>query len=574
MAAPSRPAEGQDGQVLVLFSFMAATLVMAIMLVVDVGFYLHERQEVQSAADAAALAGSQELPDDPNAAEAVALQYITNNGLDENDVDISFRCTSDSANICLDGDGRYDTIVVTPTSQAPSFFGGILRVIGVNDSCWLDGCEAQATAAGCRGLCGPIGNAPVDVVFALDHSYSMSTTDLSNAKNAILELQEDFNANLQTVGLAVTPPVDPSDMCDSISYWTEPHVWLSAALTDTFQSAPGILDPNSPPVYYTNCVDRTSPYDLCCGGHTDVGSPIKAAADELIANGRPDVTHGIILVTDGAANAMPTTSTGRLDCSFESAVTSGSGDNNGYESSPWNACGNGGGYATDNNSGTSTSTNCSSSNKDRHNFYGFSADTATGGSSILGIEVQLDVWANGSGTRGVCVQLSWDGGFSWTGYDTANISGSENRYTFGGASDTWGRTWSASDLSNANFRVRVVDVADSTFREFFLDSVAVDITYAGGGGGSFLGPCDYASQMATQAKAAGIEIYAIAFGAGGDECDDEDPSSPWYNVDAVEFLESLATDEYHFFDEPKSSDLEPIFKAIGAQLTGGSRLVE
>jgi hypothetical protein len=28
-----------------------------------------------------------------------------------------------------------------------------------------------------------------------------------------------------------------------------------------------------------------------------------------------------------------------------------------------------------------------------------------------------------------------------------------------GAADTWGRTWIATDLANANFRVRVIDLA-------------------------------------------------------------------------------------------------------------------
>ena len=38
---------------------------------------------------------------------------------------------------------------------------------------------------------------------------------------------------------------------------------------------------------------------------TDLGDPMKAATDELQANGRPGVKWGIILLTDGAANAMP-----------------------------------------------------------------------------------------------------------------------------------------------------------------------------------------------------------------------------------------------------------------------------
>jgi hypothetical protein len=51
------------------------------------------------------------------------------------------------------------------------------------------------------------------------------------------------------------------------------------------------------------------------------------------------------------------------------------------------------------------------------------------------------------------------------------------RSNLGGAADTWGRTWTVSELGNTTFRVRVIDVAASTARDFSLDWVAVQITY-------------------------------------------------------------------------------------------------
>jgi len=41
----------------------------------------------------------------------------------------------------------------------------------------------------------------------------------------------------------------------------------------------------------------------------------------------------------------------------------------------------------------------------------------------------------------------------------------------------WTGTWSTADFSNANFRVRLIDVAASTARDFSLDGVAVQVTY-------------------------------------------------------------------------------------------------
>jgi hypothetical protein len=76
------------------------------------------------------------------------------------------------------------------------------------------------------------------------------------------------------------------------------------------------------------------------------------------------------------------------------------------------------------------------------------------------------------------VQLSWNGGATWTtAKSTATLSTSEATYILGGAADTWGRTWSSGDFSNATFRVRVIDVASSTARDFSLDWVAVRVTY-------------------------------------------------------------------------------------------------
>ncbi|MFN8427553.1 MAG: hypothetical protein U0X87_15005 [Anaerolineales bacterium] len=83
-----------------------------------------------------------------------------------------------------------------------------------------------------------------------------------------------------------------------------------------------------------------------------------------------------------------------------------------------------------------------------------------------------------SGSPKLCVQLSWNGGSSWTtAKQTSTLTTSEATYTLGSAADTWGRAWSLSDFSNGNFRVRVIDVASSTSRDFSLDYISVNITY-------------------------------------------------------------------------------------------------
>ena len=100
--------------------------------------------------------------------------------------------------------------------------------------------------------------------------------------------------------------------------------------------------------------------------------------------------------------------------------------------------------------------------------------------SLLGpIEVRLDGRADSSfNSPRFCVQLSWNGGVSWTAAkSTATLSTAEQTFMLGSSVDRWGRTWLPGELSNTSFRVRVIDVASSTARDFSLDWVAVSVTY-------------------------------------------------------------------------------------------------
>jgi len=101
------------------------------------------------------------------------------------------------------------------------------------------------------------------------------------------------------------------------------------------------------------------------------------------------------------------------------------------------------------------------------------------GSTILGIQVQLAGFVNSSkNSPRICIQLSWDGGTSWTtGKSTPNLSTALTTYSLGSASDTWGHAWTAAQVSSSNFKVRVIDLANSTSRTFSLDSVGVNVTY-------------------------------------------------------------------------------------------------
>ncbi len=99
---------------------------------------------------------------------------------------------------------------------------------------------------------------------------------------------------------------------------------------------------------------------------------------------------------------------------------------------------------------------------------------------VNGIRVRLDAWIDGgtAAARTMCVELSWDGGSTWTATkSTTTLTTTEATYILGTTADTWGRTWATGDFSNANFRIRITDVAANNTRDFSLDWAAVEVTY-------------------------------------------------------------------------------------------------
>lgn len=160
-------------------------------------------------------------------------------------------------------------------------------------------------------------------------------------------------------------------------------------------------------------------------------------------------------------------------------VTNTGGDGNGFQTLAANAHADDGLFAVDTDSGNGTSTSCTSTNKDKHRYYNYGL-VIPSGKTIKGIEVRLDAKADSTtGSPKMCVQLSWDGGTTWTtAKTTATLTTGEKTYTLGSATDKWGRTsWTAANVSDASFRVRVINIASNTARDFSLDWAAVRVHY-------------------------------------------------------------------------------------------------
>lgn len=180
-----------------------------------------------------------------------------------------------------------------------------------------------------------------------------------------------------------------------------------------------------------------------------------------------------------ATISLGSTPTGFKVCTTTSNAADTGGDGNGYEVTPANACTVDGAVATDASTGTNTNLVCTDAGKDRHRFWDFSLGVPSTVSAVGGIQVRTDVGLNNNaGNSAICAQLSWDAGTTWTAAKSVTVANvGVTTFTLGATNDTWGRTWLGSDFSNANFRVRLIDMSDRTTKDFRLDGLAVQVTY-------------------------------------------------------------------------------------------------
>ena len=116
------PCRNERGQAAVLTVMFLAALFGAMALVLDVGSWFREQRATQSAADAAALAGAQALPDSPGSSTALATQYLGSNGGGAGEYSFS---STKLAN---------DTITVKVTREAESMFARIFGIDSVDVS--------------------------------------------------------------------------------------------------------------------------------------------------------------------------------------------------------------------------------------------------------------------------------------------------------------------------------------------------------------------------------------------------------------------------------------------------------
>jgi putative Flp pilus-assembly TadE/G-like protein len=134
----------ERGQAMVLSLLFLAVLLAASAAVIDVGAWYRLHRQVQATADAAALAGAQELPQGTGAARSVAVDYANRNGGGVLDEDITI-----SGSVAAN-----DTVAVTARRPAPLVFS---KLFGLGDVTARASAKARAGAMGQAKWAAPIG---------------------------------------------------------------------------------------------------------------------------------------------------------------------------------------------------------------------------------------------------------------------------------------------------------------------------------------------------------------------------------------------------------------------------------
>jgi hypothetical protein len=113
----------EQGQVVVLATAFLVIAVAFAAIVVDAGFFLHDRRDSQNTADAAALAGSQYLPDSPTLAEDTALEWSSRNEWTNGADGVAVTATTP-----YDGSPNKIEVVVEGPARGVGFFDALMDV--------------------------------------------------------------------------------------------------------------------------------------------------------------------------------------------------------------------------------------------------------------------------------------------------------------------------------------------------------------------------------------------------------------------------------------------------------------
>jgi Flp pilus assembly protein TadG len=340
-----------SGAVTIIVALLTVILLAVTALAVDIGRLTYERQKLRNTLDAAAQAGSYELPSNGAIAQAKALEFATANDPNSHPT-VTLWCVVASAvsggsptngggtaivaaNVvgptCYPGAGPYtvanypglkcgtklcsipcpattgvtcNAITVKENRAVPFYFAPILGI--------LSGNTGSVVSSSCKGACGTPPTNSMDVVVVADRTGSMSTADRTAMTTAIKGMLQMMTPVVQYVGFGTIGKSMPGACLTTgaTSVTQVGSAWIPIAFTNDYvtmgaTAPPYALNTSSNLIAGLNCLAASST-------GTWLASPLKSAARYLLgldANNigslpsrSGTVRRAIIFETDGEPN--------------------------------------------------------------------------------------------------------------------------------------------------------------------------------------------------------------------------------------------------------------------------------
>jgi len=287
----------EGGQVAVLVALLLVPLLAVTGFVVDVGYAYFAQRSLQSQADAAALAGAQQLPD-AGSSVSLAKQYgSSSTGKNHKNLGLVVEEVTTRCLASVPGCDPVNAVIVDETAHVNTLF---TKVLGIHSFT----VHVRSTA------CSPCGTQPLDIMMVLDRTGSMcqdhngnndpSCADLAHARDGMKTFLTLLNPTADYVGLAVLPPATSvSNKCATpatTNYDSTSAAYTLVPLSHDY-STNGVLNTSSNLVSTINCQKAS--------GETSYATAIEKAQAELDAHGRAGVRKIIVFFSDGAANRGP-----------------------------------------------------------------------------------------------------------------------------------------------------------------------------------------------------------------------------------------------------------------------------
>jgi Flp pilus assembly protein TadG len=303
-----RSAREERGQILPLVAIALVALLGISAFALDVGYAYYAKRQLQSATDAAALAGAQDLPNTATAVSTATDYAAANSPASIGTWAYTYQAKCTATAIVATGCNAAvnpNSLVVTGTVTTDTWFAGLFGIKHFNVT-------AHANA------CSPCSSTPVDIVIALDRTGSMCDdtdrgtdycTDLDNAKDGVQTLLGIMNAPAAQIGMVAFPPVQTTGTSACAAPYSASNGWTGydaagrGYVTDTINGdykSGSVLNPSSGLVLHTKAGKASA--CVQAGGSTSYSEALRQAQAELNAHGRANVPDYIIFLTDGEAN--------------------------------------------------------------------------------------------------------------------------------------------------------------------------------------------------------------------------------------------------------------------------------